>query len=111
MPAYVIAQMQVHDVETYRKYAMQVGPTVAPFGGRILLAADDAVVLEGTQPYRRIVIGEFPTVEAARQWYESPAYQAIQPLRAASSTGTVFITEGLAVPSTPSGAPKTAGGE
>ena len=42
MAAYVIAQLRVHDVETYREYALQVAGTVKPFGGRLLVANDAA---------------------------------------------------------------------
>jgi uncharacterized protein (DUF1330 family) len=97
MPAYVIAQLQVEDADAYNEYARAVGPTVAPFGGRVLVAADDADVLEGERPYSRTVIGEFPSVEAARSWYQSPAYGAIRQLRQAASRGTVFIVEGISL--------------
>jgi uncharacterized protein (DUF1330 family) len=97
MPAYVIAQLQVEDVDTYNEYALAVGTTVVPFGGRLLVAANDARVLEGEQPYPRTVIGEFPSTEAARAWYDSPAYAEIRSKRIASARGTVFIVEGLAL--------------
>jgi uncharacterized protein (DUF1330 family) len=93
----VIAQLQVDDVEAYNEYARAMVPTVAPFGGRLLVAANDADVLEGAPPYPRTVIGEFETAAQARAWYESEAYQAIQPLRAGSSRGTVFVVEGLSL--------------
>lgn len=101
MPAYIIAQMAVHDVETYRKYALQVASTIGPFGGRLLVAADDAAELEGARPYPRTVIGEFADAATARAWYESEAYQQIQPLRASSADGAVYIIEGFSLPSTP----------
>jgi len=40
MPAYVIAQMQVNDPDMYRDYASKIGPTVAPYRGKILAAND-----------------------------------------------------------------------
>ena len=98
MPAYIIAQMQVHDIETYRDYAAKVPPTVAAFGGKILAASDTAEVREGTQPFPRTVIVEFPDMKAARAWYESGDYQAIAPLRQAASTGTLFMIEGFSIP-------------
>jgi uncharacterized protein (DUF1330 family) len=97
MSAYVIAQLQIEDAEMYRKYARQVAPTVAPFGGRLLVASDEADVLEGPQPYPRTLIGEFPTIEAAHKWYASPAYASIRELRQASTRGCVFIVPGLAL--------------
>lgn len=96
MPAYVIAQLHVHNAEMYREYARQVAPTIEPFGGR-LLVADRAEVLEGDLPSSRIVIGEFPTLDAARAWYESPGYEAIRPLRQQSTRGTVSIVEGISL--------------
>ena len=98
MPVYIIAQMQVHDIETYREYAAKVPPMVAAFGGKILAASDTAEVLESTQPYPRTVLLEFPNMEAARAWYESDEYQAILPLRLKSTTGTVFMIEGFPRP-------------
>ncbi len=98
MPAYIVAQMEVHDIETYREYAGKVIPTFAAFGGRLLAANDDADVREGTQPFPRTVIAEFPDMDAARAWYESGDYQAIAPLRQAASTGTLFMIEGFSIP-------------
>jgi uncharacterized protein (DUF1330 family) len=98
MPAYVIAQMQVHNIEKYREYASKVMATVTVYDGK-LLAADTVDVREGEQPYPRTVIGEFPTAEIARAWYESPAYQAILPLRLESTTGSLYIVEGFSMPS------------
>ena len=98
MSTYIIAQMQVHDIETYRDYAAKVPPTVAAFGGKILAASDTAEVREGTQPYPRTVLVEFPDMEAAGAWYESDEYQAILPLRQKSTTGTLFMVEGFSLP-------------
>ena len=100
MAAYVIAQMHVHDPKIYAEYAAKIPPTVAPYGGKIL-AANDVDVREGSPPYPRTVIGEFPTLEVAQTWYESDAYQAVLPLRLASTTGMLFIVEGLTMPQVP----------
>jgi uncharacterized protein (DUF1330 family) len=86
---------QIHDRETYREYATKVGTTVAGYGGRLLVATSRVEVKEGTLEYPRTVIGEFPSLERARAWYESAEYQAIAPLRRASTTGPVFIVEGF----------------
>ena len=98
MAVYVIAQMKVNDVEMYREYGSKVLPTIAAFGGKILAANDSAEVREGTQPYPRTVLGEFPDMESARAWYDSDEYQAIVSLRKESTTGTLFMVEGFSVP-------------
>ena len=100
MAAYVVAQMHVHDLEKYLAYASQVGASVSSHGGKIV-AASEAEVREGEPPFTRTVIGEFPTLEAGREWYESEEYQAILPLRLESTTGSLFFVEGIAMPPTP----------
>jgi len=97
MPAYVIAQMTVHDIDMYYDHARKIGPTAASYGGRIL-AANDAEVLEGALPYLRTIVGEFPNLEAARSWYESDAYQAIIGLRTNATEGALFFVEGITMP-------------
>ena len=97
MAAYVIAQMQVDDIDMYYDYASKIGATIQGFAGKIL-AANDAEVREGSLPYLRTVIGEFPNLEAARSWYESEAYQAIIGLRTNATQGALFFVEGLTMP-------------
>ncbi len=100
MAAYVVAQMHVHDLEKYLVYASKVGATVGSHGGKIV-AASEADVREGSLSFTRTVIGEFPTLEAGREWYESEEYQAILPLRLESTTGTLFFVEGITMPPMP----------
>jgi uncharacterized protein (DUF1330 family) len=97
MAAYVIAQMQVNDIDMYYDYASKVGPTIEGFGGKIL-AANDAEVREGSLPHLRTIIGEFPTLGAVRAWYQSDAYQAIIGLRTNATEGALFFVEGITMP-------------
>ena len=46
----------------------------------------------------RTVLGEFPTMEAAKTWYESDEYRAILPLRTQSTKGTLLMVEGFSMP-------------
>jgi uncharacterized protein (DUF1330 family) len=96
MPAYVIANIDVTDPDGYRVYAEQVGATIAAHGGRYLARGGSCETLEGEWG-PRIVILEFADLHAARNWYRSPEYEAIKPLRHANSHGRVVITEGLPV--------------
>ncbi len=97
MAAYVIAQMEVHDPAKYREYASKVGQTAYAYSGRIL-AANDAEVKEGEPPFRRTIIGEFPSSKDLRAWYESDAYREILPLRLESTTSILFFVEGFSLP-------------
>jgi uncharacterized protein (DUF1330 family) len=94
MPAYVIADVHVTDLERYPEYVRQVPGTLEPFGGRFIARGGQTDVREG-EWNDRVVIIEFPSLEAARGWYESETYQRILPIRLANSEGRIVIVDGL----------------
>jgi uncharacterized protein (DUF1330 family) len=93
MPAYLIAEMEVSDPETYARYRAQVPEVIAAHGGRFLVRGGPSEAKEGTPPARVVVI-EFPDMAAARRFYDAPDYQAILPLRLAASQGRLYLVEG-----------------
>ena len=70
-----------HDEEEFARYRQAVMPTLEPFGARFLVRGGAFTVLEGDMPFSRIAIMEFPSREAAEEWYDSDAYQAVLPIR------------------------------
>jgi uncharacterized protein (DUF1330 family) len=46
--------------------------------------------LEGNLPLKRVVVLEFPTVEAAQQFYDSTEYQPILNLRLSPASGAAY---------------------
>ncbi|HWT26171.1 MAG TPA: DUF1330 domain-containing protein [Solirubrobacteraceae bacterium] len=76
------------------QYLERIDATLAPYGGRFVIHGGDAHVLEGTSPGDVIVI-EFPDRARAAQWYQSPAYQEILPLRADNATSIVLLVDGV----------------
>jgi uncharacterized protein (DUF1330 family) len=93
-PAYVVAEVAVHDADTFaRDYAPKVAGTVQAFGGRFLTSGK-VTALEGNAPQRFVIIA-FDSVEKARGWYDSTAYQPLLAIRQKTATSTLFIAEGL----------------
>jgi uncharacterized protein (DUF1330 family) len=92
-PAYLIAEVAIHDADLFAKeYAPKVAGTLGPYGGRIITSGK-LTALEGNTPPRFVMIA-FDSVEKARGWYDSAAYQQIAPVRQKSATSTLFIAEG-----------------
>ena len=96
MRGYVIAEVEVTNPEGYKAYTTMVPGTIEKYGGRFLVRGGAAHVFEGDWPQRRRVIIEFPTVEAARKWYDSPEYEKPLALRKANSNGRLILLEGVA---------------
>jgi uncharacterized protein (DUF1330 family) len=92
-PAYVVAEVVVHDADTFaRDYAPKIAGTLQPYGGRILTSGK-LTALECNVPQRFVII-EFDSVEKARGWYDSPVYEPLLALRKKTATSTLFIAEG-----------------
>jgi uncharacterized protein (DUF1330 family) len=95
MAAYVIAEIEVTDPETYEGYKQQVPAVIADHGGTYLARGGAVELLEGEGSPRRTVILRFETMEAARAWYTSEAYQPIKALRQSASRGRMLLVEGV----------------
>lgn len=67
-----------------------------PFGGSFhyVVRGGETEALEG-QPPKSIVALAFDSAEKAPAWYNSPAYEAIKPLRQGASISRTFMAEGL----------------
>jgi len=93
-PAYVIGEADVTDPATMPKYAEKVPETLAPFNSHYLVRGGKTQSLEG-EPPKRIVVIAFDSAEKALEWYDSPAYQAIKPIRQSAAKSRIFIVEGI----------------
>jgi len=69
-----------------------------PHLGRVLVAADHVDVLEGTWLQTHTVVLEFPSMEHARRWYESPGYRSIVQHRFKAATSNLVLVRGYEVP-------------
>ena len=95
MPAYFVAELEITNPAAMEPYRAEVPATIAQYGGRYLARGGATELVEAGPEPKRIVIVEFADAAAAKRWYHSPEYQKILPIRLASSTGRVFIVEGL----------------
>jgi uncharacterized protein (DUF1330 family) len=94
-PAYYVVEVNVRDLDRYKNdYASHVAATLAPYGGRYLAAGGRTESIEGAPPASRVSLVEFPSVDKAEAWYNSPEYDKIKPVRHAVATTRAFIVEG-----------------
>jgi uncharacterized protein (DUF1330 family) len=95
---YVIITEQVNDKEAMGAYARKAVQTVLAAGGNPIIAGPVDEVTEGEWHGTQTVVIEFPSVEAARAWYESPDYQAIIAERHSAANSNVIIISGFELP-------------
>jgi uncharacterized protein (DUF1330 family) len=111
MPAYVIVSIDIHDPAMYERYKQLAPPSIGLYGGKYLTRGGAVEVLEGDWTPRRFVILEFPSMEKAKAWHDSPEYAPALAQRQSCATSLMLLAEGLPVPFIPpSPAPPAATG-
>ncbi|MFN3972211.1 MAG: DUF1330 domain-containing protein [Gemmobacter sp.] len=90
---YWVAQVDVTDPVAYEEYRQANAAPFARHGARFLVRGGAATVAEG-QARARIVVLEFPTIEAAHACWDDPDYQAARALRRDAGLADVVIVEG-----------------
>ena len=99
VPAYFVALVEIHDPAGFQPYHEQFQATLAPFGGRLVSFGAAIVPLEGMDgSTARAAIVVFPSLQVGQDWFASPAYRKIAPLRHRSAQTRGFFVEGLPVP-------------
>lgn len=93
---YLLAEIDVTDAAAFQNYASQTPPIIARHGGRYLARGGRTIPLEGGKPAGRVVLLEFPSADAARDFVGSPEYQKIAAIRHQAASSRVFVVEGVA---------------
>ena len=81
MAACVIGHITVKNTEKWAEYRSKVPSTLIPWGGEVIFRGRRVAVLSGEHPHVDTVVIRFPDATAAERWYNSPAYQALIPVR------------------------------
>ena len=96
MPAaYLISESEVTDPALMQEYSEKAGPTIAPYGGELIASTTDVAHMDGIWKPPRVVIIRFPSMEKAKAWYNSSAYQAVVHMRFRAANSSVFFVEGV----------------
>ena len=95
MKGYVIFRETVFDQDAFDRYKSMSPGSIEQFGGRFLVRGGPVDVLEGEMAHQRVVIIEFPSVDAARSWYHSEEYADARELRLKISRGDAILVQGV----------------
>ena len=95
MATYVVfTRESTKDAAEMKTYSQKVGPTLAGHPIKVLAAYGKQEVLEGP-PVEGVVILEFPSMKAAKAWYDSPAYREVREHRFRGAEYRAVIVEGV----------------
>ena len=95
MSVYIIAQLKFNQREIYDRYQSHFFDVFKNFNGKLLVADEHPVLLEGEWPRDKVVIMEFPDDAAAQEFQNSPEYQEISVDRKAGADAIVLTVRSL----------------
>jgi uncharacterized protein (DUF1330 family) len=101
--AYLISEVQVLDAEAWDNYRTRAARVIARFGGRYLVRGAGAEVIEADWPVEEpppqtVIVAEFPSMKALKDWYASPEYAEAFAFRAAAVKRRMIFVAGVDEP-------------
>lgn len=95
MPAYVISEVKIVDEENALRYRQYAYESIEKFGGKYIVRGAKPEFPEGKSDDFVVVIIEFPSIEIARNWYESPQYAKALKYRDQALNRHLMIVDGV----------------
>ncbi len=95
MAAYVIVEVNVTDPQLFAEYAKDVPASIAAYGGKYLVRGGATETKEGGWAPKRVVLLEFPSIDQARKWYDSPEYKPLLAMRLKAASAKLILVEGV----------------
>ena len=95
MSAYVVVDTKIENAEAYEEYKKLAKPIAEKYGGqyRVRGGVMDIVETDLWAPTRMVIV-EFPDMDAARAFVDSEEYAPVKPLRQNNARCTLVILDG-----------------
>lgn len=94
MSVYVLAQLRLTNVAAYRRYQARFGAALRRFNGKVLVADEHPILVEGDWIGDKVVLIQFPDEAEARCFMNDQEYKEISKDRQAGAKSTVLLIQG-----------------
>ena len=96
-PVYVVTEIDVTNVEAYKKeYVPAVRPIIAKSGGKLVAVSQDPTSIEGAPQKSRVAINVFESLEKAKAWREGADYKEARKIGDKYAKFRAYVVEGSA---------------
>ena len=93
MGAFMFIQAEITNPEQFMEYAKLAPALIAQNGGRYRCMRGAVEQLEGKPDNRKIVVSEWPSMQAAKDFWDSDDYQELKRVREGAAEIDVFLVE------------------
>ena len=95
MSAYALIDVHVHDIGRYVEYMREMRPVLEAIGGRYLVRGGEFRVYQGDYQPRRLVVIEFPSLEALETCFNGERCQSLGAAYADCAESRVIGVDGV----------------
>ena len=95
MPAYIIAEVSIHNPLEYEDYKKLTPQSLKAFDGKFIVRGGKTETMEGDWNPERVVVIEFPTVQQAKAWWNSEGYAPAKALRQRTAHTKMILVPGV----------------
>lgn len=89
---YLYIQFKIKEMDAFQQYGEQVSATVTHYGGKTIAVNKAPNPLHGQHNIDVNVLQEWPSLESAQAWLESPEYAPLKTLRDERAMTDLIIT-------------------
>ena len=101
MTAYAIVDLHIYDIARYIEYQHALNPLLRKAGAAYLARGGEFEVLAGDLQPERLILIQFPSMDALRAFYESEQVLALTPQLEACARICVIAVNGIPEPMVP----------
>ncbi|KQT01652.1 hypothetical protein ASG42_26970 [Rhizobium sp. Leaf391] len=94
MTAYLVVDLDIHDMKSIEDYRSKALPLVAKAGGKLIAIDETPLELEGWKATNMLII-EFPDKNAIRELFASPDYAPLAAQRQAAAGSRIVAINGV----------------
>jgi uncharacterized protein (DUF1330 family) len=98
MSVYAIALINISNRDEYSAYEQGFMRIFDKYQGKLLAVDEKPTIKEGSWPYTRTVLLEFPSNDELDRWYHSDEYQSLARHRFSGSQASIAVVNGLPSP-------------
>ena len=93
---YMIGDVDIKNIEEYKKYMEKVKPMIESYGGEYLIRGGKIDALETNlwEPTRMVLV-KFPNKKIAMEWYNSDEYKPYKNIRLKNALSNILMVQGL----------------
>lgn len=98
MSAFVFVRVTIHDPVRYAEYMKRTPSIISQYRGKFVVRGGETILMEGHAEAGRLVLIEFPTLEDAKAFYNSPEYAEAKQYRIGAADFHLTILDGCSHP-------------